>query len=207
MKAHVRKQPQLVTILELNKRYGYGYQGRLIMDGVIDSVIDNEPYNLYEIASGMKAALDEINKATGYHYELHKVLRVTDEALKINKDKDLASAKIFRDIKCGNYEMTRPAQADYKTAEVDGEEQVLLSGRGVVKFVYFSWMDDKLPKAREGLLRYCEYLAMHGCGGGAKEIMSELDELDKDAGIDWIERTYARHVKDDAALMKYVMAT
>ena len=34
------KQPALMTYLELNQRYGHGYQGRIVMEGVLESVID-----------------------------------------------------------------------------------------------------------------------------------------------------------------------
>ena len=88
---------------------------------------------------------------------------------------------------------------------VDGEEEFLLSGRGIVLVSYFSWLDDKNQKAREVMRRYCRYISAHGYKGGSAKALAELDGLSKDDGMAWIRRTYARHVHDDAALIQFVM--
>lgn len=203
MKAHIA-QPKLETIFELNQRYGHGYQARMVMEGVFESVLDDEPYTLYDVGSGTAMALREIEKETGYHYEMHEVVRITDEALRVNKDTDLASARIFRDIESGGGEYARERH-DVTTAMVDGKEEEVISARGVVLISYFSWLDDHMPKAREALHRYCEYLAMHGYGAGASEILENLLGMDKDNATKWIKETFGKYVNDDAAIIQYIM--
>lgn len=203
MKAYLnKKDTPMKAVLELNKKFGKGYQGHLIM-GPLDSVIDCEPFTLYEAAQGMKMAIDEINKSTGSHYELQKVMSITDEALRANKDRDFASAKVLHDIDSGTMKYTIPETYDYKHAEIDGKDEVLFTGRGTVLLTYFSWLDDKTPKAKECLKRYCEYLALHG-GGPATPLFNSLLKMDKDSGADWIKATYGRYILDDGALIQYI---
>lgn len=204
MKSHIR-QPELKTVLELNRKYGIGYQARMILDG-IESVIDDEPYTLYDVAQGAVAAIEEINSQGGYNYKPHEVLQVTDEALRANKDADLASARMYRDAQSGKHELITPSGGDCREVEIDGKKEIAFTGRGTVLVTYFSWLDDHLPRAHEALRRYCEYLALHGYGGGATEIMDELDGMDKDRGTEWIKATYGKHVDDDAALIQYIMS-
>ena len=167
MKSHLHKtDTPMEIILELNKKFGTGYQARMIM-GPLNNTIDDQPFTLYEAAQGAQMALEEINKATGSHYELQKVMRITDGALRVNKDRDFASAKLLQDIESGSGKLAIPAQTDYSHKKVDGKDEIVFTGRGTVLFTYFSWYDDKLPKAKEALHRYCEYLALHGYGSGA----------------------------------------
>lgn len=95
--------------------------------------------------------------------------------------------------------------SDCKTAMVDGEEEVVLTGRGVMLLTYFSWTDDKIPKAYESLKRYCQYLDSHGYGSGATKIMAELERKNKDEGADWIKSSYDNFVKNDYSLINYVL--
>ncbi|WFD09967.1 hypothetical protein [Tepidibacter hydrothermalis] len=95
--------------------------------------------------------------------------------------------------------------SDCKTAMVDGKEEVVFTGRGAMLLVYFSWIDDKMPKAYESLKRYCQYLASHGYGNGATKILSELERKSKDEGADWIKSSYDEFVKNDNGLINYVL--
>lgn len=164
------RQPHLVTHIQLNKRHGHGYQGRLVMEGVIDSLIDEQPFSLDEALAGCAAALEEINKAGGYNYRPHEVVRIDHEAVKANKNHDFTSARFARDIAEGRGELCRKEQRDITIHTVDGQKESYLSGRGTVLVVYFSWLDDKLPKAKLAVQRYCEYLGLHGAGGSNKHI-------------------------------------
>lgn len=190
--------------LELNQRLGTGYQIRM-MHGPMDKVYDREPLTLYEAGSYAGTLLEKANKELHTHYEPHRVLRVTNEGLEANAGRDLASAKVLRDIENEQFQYSTPGGQDFKKSVIDGEEQYLMSGRGTVMVIYFCWLDDKNQLARAALKRYCEYIAAHGFKGGAMRALSELDELDKDRAVEWIRRTYARYVHDDAALIGYIM--
>lgn len=96
---------------------------------------------------------------------------------------------------------------DFQTKTVNDEDDVYLTGRGVVLMTYFAWMDEKLPKAREILRRYCKYLGAHGYGANAAGIIRKLDTLDKDAGAEWIKDTYGRYVKEEVTLFPYLFPT
>lgn len=90
---------------------------------------------------------------------------------------------------------------------LDGKPETMLSARGVVLLYLSAWKLDGNEKARDGLRRYCEYIAGHGCPGGASRLLQELDNLDKDEGAAWIRRTFSRYVRDQTALMQYIIQT
>ncbi len=139
-------------ILELNQRYGYGYQAHLIMPPV-DSILDVEPFTLYDAANGAKTVVDEINKATGSNYKLHEVLCITDEALRANKERDLASAKLWKEKRSGDHSSIAPSQEPMtRTMIIDGKEEVMLSARGLMLFSFYAWRDDRKPKVSERIL-------------------------------------------------------
>ena len=83
----------------------------------------------------------------------------------------------------------------------------MLSARGVVLFYLSAWKLDGNEKAHDGLRGYCEYIAAHGCKGGASKLLEELDGLDKGEDAAWIRRTFAQYVQDQTALMQYVLQT
>lgn len=192
------------VLIELNKRFGRGYQGRLIM-GPLDSVIDSEPFTLYEVTSGMQMAVDEINKEHGTSYQIHEVMSITDEALEVNSKYDLASAMLMRDIKQGKTENIIPAKAEVAEAIVDGEREILLSGSGVILLSFCTWVDERNHKAKEVLRRYCELLAMKGYGKRASAILRELISLDKEAGTAWLRNAFEKYTLDSNEIIQYVM--
>ncbi len=66
-------------------------------------------------------------------------------------------------------------------------------------------MLDGNERGHDVLRRYCEYICAHGCPGGATKALAEIDGLAKGDDAAWIRRTFARYVKDQNALMEYVM--
>lgn len=191
--------------MELNQRHGRGFQLRVV-HGPIDKVYDEEPWTMYEAGACAGTLLEVLNKELGTSYQPHQVLRVTQEAMEANaKTGDFAAMRMLQDIKSKRFDLSTPDKADYTKGIIDGKEEILFSGRGTVLITYFSWLDDKLPKTREALRRYCEYIAAHGYRGGATKALAELEELGKDDAVSWIKRTYARHVQDDMALIQYIL--
>lgn len=191
-------------LLELNQKFGSGFQIRFI-NGPVNMVYDKEPLTIYEAGAGAAELVEQTNKATGTNYKPWEVLRVTNDALEANASKDFGSAKMLRDVQTGQYKYSTPAATDFQETVIDGEEQVLLTGRGTVLTTYACWKDDGNARAREALMRYCQYIASHGRGGGATRAFEELDALETDRAVEWIRQTYARHVHDDAGLIQYVL--
>lgn len=190
--------------MELNKRHGHGFQIRLVR-GPVNKVYDNEPLNLYEAGAYANTLLEMVNKELGTAYTLNQVVKVPEDALTANASTDFGAARMLQDIRSKTFALSTPAQQDMKMMEVDGQEEAMLSARGVVLLCYLTWKDDGNEKAHEAVRRYCEYIAAHGCKGGASKLLAELDGLDKEAGVEWIRRTYAQNDVDNNGLIEYVM--
>ena len=190
--------------MELNERYGHGFQIRLI-HGPVNKVYDEEKLSMYEAGTYANTLLEMMNEELGTSYEPQQVVRVPEDALTANASTDFAAARMLQDIRDKTFALSIPAQQDMKMMEIDGQEEAMLSARGVILLCYLTWKDDGNEKAHEAVRCYCEYIAAHGCKGGASKLLSELDGLDKDAGLEWIRRTYARNDVDNNGLIDYVM--
>ena len=97
---------------------------------------------------------------------------------------------------------------DYASAYdfiVDKKGEPLYTVRGTLKMGLLLWRDEANHGAREVLRRYCQYLALHGYGRGAREILDDLDALNTDQAIAWIQDTHARFVTDDDSLLRYIL--
>lgn len=192
------------AIIELNKKYGIGYQARLRM-GLLDSTINDKPFSLYEVVNGLKVAIEEINKAQNTDYKLYEIMKITDEALRVNKSNDLASAKILKDIEAGTGELAiAVSQTDFHKQVIDGEEEFLMTARGVLLFSYFLWIDEKNEKAGNTIKKYCEHLAMKGYSAGKSQIWRELKQKNKDQAVEWLENTYDLYIDDDNLIIKWL---
>lgn len=184
-------------ILELNKKFGTGYQVHLL-HGPVDSVMDLEPYTLYDAAQCAQVTVEEINKAMKTDHKAWECMKITDEALQANKSRDFASAQILQDIKTGRHKLARPEPtSDIMRHEVDGEEEILFTGRGVVLMAFLLWVDEKNAKSKLFLQRYCNLVAMRGYGKGSSEILAEVLAMGKDEGVDWVRDTYDKYIHND----------
>lgn len=204
MKAHVKReasgnQPDLRVILEKNRKFGKGYQAHMIMEGIIDSVLDSEPFTLQEAYQGAVWATEEINKQEGYRYNPREIIAIAEDAMEANKMNDFTSALILKDVK------KKAESSDARYAMIDGKEEIMISGRGAVLLAFFGWRDENNQKAKQSVRRYCEHLALHGYGEGATAIFDELEGMNKDVGAEWIKTTYREYVKDDREAISYVM--
>ena len=100
--------------------------------------------------------------------------------------------------------MSKITKPDYTTKIIDGKEEIILTGRGVILMVFYSWHEDKMPKGKLALQKYCEYLALRRYGKSSKEIFRELEMMDTENGEEWIKATYGMYVSDDIDVVKYV---
>lgn len=192
--------------LETNQCHGHGFQLRVV-HGPMNKVYDEEPWNLYEATAAARLLLDMVNQETGTDYKLTQVCQIPEDALATNASTDFAAARMLQDIRNGTFELSTPAAVDYQRMKIDGEEEILLTARGVVLTFFAAWRDDGNPKAYDGLRRYCQYIAAHGFKGGASKALAELEALTaEEEALDWIRRTYARYVADNGnGLMEYLL--
>lgn len=194
----------MVIRIEANRKRGRGFQIHL-MDGPLDTLFDEAAADLHSAIACAGELLELLNREQGTSLKLEDVLLIEGGGLEERAREDVNAARMLEDIRSKKFTLSTPAIADMKQIVIDGEEEYLLSGRGVVLTLLFCWRDDKNQKAREGLRRYCEYICGHGRKGGATRALLELDGLEPEEATAWIKRTYARHVQDDAALIGYVM--
>lgn len=178
--------------LELNKRFGRGYQIHIIHPP-IDSVYDAESLSLTDAGGHAAWMLEELNKQLGTCFEPYEVVSIAHDGLEANKD-EFMSRRFLRDIETGAHELSRPAEQSDYTFNEKGE--AMLSGRGVLIYAYASWVDDgkKDDKGAKLLRGYCRLLAGKGYGGGAGEIFRKIKGMELKTGIDWCKATYAKHV-------------
>lgn len=94
---------------------------------------------------------------------------------------------------------------DVMEMTLDGKPETMLSARGVVLLALSGWKEEKLPASESAIRRYCEYISAHGYRGGASAAIAELGGLDKAGGVTWVKRTFARYVKDQNALVQYMI--
>jgi len=201
-------QPRLIAYIELNQKYGHGYQGHIVMEGRVDSVIDNEPYGLDDAYIGCVLVIEEINKNCGYSYDPYSIIQIRGDAIEANKRTDFTTARVAKDIEKGHGELTVPLPdtPDMQRQEIDGKQEVVFSARGVVITFYLTMMDDpKNPKAKAAMMRYCQYLANRRYGQPASAIFDELAKKDIESGINWIKATFGKYVSNQNDLINFVM--
>lgn len=100
--------------LEANRKYGYGYQVRVDKEKtdsdlkcagsdkkMVSSALDESPYTLYEAVRIAGKALDRINELTGSEHQLYEVLWLTQDGVEANACRDIASAKLARELRSG----------------------------------------------------------------------------------------------------------
>lgn len=72
---------------------------------------------------------------------------------------------------------------DVREVMLDGKLETMLSARGVLLVCLSAWKLDGNERAHDGLRRYCEYISVRGCPGGASKALKELDGLGKGAEL------------------------
>ena len=87
---------------------------------------------------------------------------------------------------------------------MNSREETFITGKGAIKVAYLAWKKDRLPKGREAIARYCEYLSAHEYGANAGDMLLTLDAMTEETAIGWITYTVAEFVTDLADMMKYV---
>lgn len=84
--------------IEANQKHGHGYQVRIVIDGIVDTTMADEPFSLYDALGGAQLTLEAVNKERGTNYLLPDVLLVSREAAGAERRTDFLSAKLLQDI-------------------------------------------------------------------------------------------------------------
>ena len=83
--------------IEANQKHGHGYQVHIVIDGIIDTTMADEPFSLYDALGGAQLTLEAVNKERGTNYLLPDVLLVSREAAEAERKTDFLSAKLLRE--------------------------------------------------------------------------------------------------------------
>ena len=204
--------PVWEMFLERNKRFGVGYQVRIVTkelfedgtsgDVLKDEVLDEAPYTMSEAKEEAQKYLERVNEEYGLAIRLDQVLCPMMDAVEANRLRDVESARYYRDTLIGLYSEGRELP-DIRPDLIDRNPMDLTPAE-VVVWYYLGWKELGDEGDEAAVMRFCEYLAMKGYGGGAKDIMRELSSLPVDAGIEWIRTRYAAHIDDDENMLDYV---
>jgi len=89
---------------------------------------------------------------------------------------------------------------EWTKGKVDGEEEILLTASGVLILSSLAWTQDGLPKGREAMQRFCNYLARHEYKGTASSIYDDLMRMDTDQAVQWLRVTCREWVLDEKEL-------
>lgn len=166
--------------IEPNQRFGQGFQIRAI-DGPASEVYDDEPLTMLE-------ALQTLDDVMGREPSRVTVRRIGPQGAPSGPE-----VVVFQ------------STPDVRKTVVDGEEQPVLSARGVILLAWASWKKDGAEQSRGVMRRYCEYISAHGYHGGAVKAMAALEAMSFNHGAKWIKQTFARCVRDSVALMRCVL--
>ena len=77
-KSELISPPTIKLCIEQNQRYGNGYQVRILIGGVLDSVIDDEPIALIEACKTCLITITQINEEKGCFYEPLDVINMSN---------------------------------------------------------------------------------------------------------------------------------
>lgn len=83
--------------IEAYQKHGRGYQVHIVIDGIVDSTMADEPFSLYDALGGAQFTLEAVNKERGTNYLLPDVLLVSREAAMAERQTDFLSAKLLRE--------------------------------------------------------------------------------------------------------------
>ncbi|SDJ77081.1 hypothetical protein, partial [Paenibacillus naphthalenovorans] len=153
-----------------------------------------EPMTIEEAAAGVRMTLEAFEK-DGWDADYERNVHFISYEAQVN-----APSVTMRRLKKEN--VSKPIyQQGVDFHEKDGEEELLITARGLLKWTYVEMVDEKNPKAIQFMDGYYKLLAMRKYGKTAAAIKQEIRRFSKDEGIKWIERTYKHYIRDDMEVM------
>lgn len=123
--------------LEPNAKHGEGYQARVISDGehtdfaemasdgstqLREKVLDTMPYTLYEIIRAVDKLVARYDERTGTTHRLQDVLWITEDAVRANGQRDIASARLLKELREGTDRYIPLTVEDLERSRTSDEE-------------------------------------------------------------------------------------
>ena len=86
---------------------------------------------------------------------------------------------------------------------IDGKTEDMISSYGVIYAAYHGWKRYKIPGCERAVKRFCQYISLHGCTGGATGLFNALNDMTDDDAIQWLKESIDKYVTDKVAMVKY----
>ena len=146
--------------IEANQKHGRGYQVHIVIDGIVDSTMADEPFSLYDALGGAQFTLEAVNKERGTNYLLPDVLLVSREAAMAERQTDFLSAKLLRE----NSSKTGPLILEHQQAQSEAGHGVAQHGDDAAQRD-----DGKVPRPQRSdsglqFVLFCHRYAQPCCG-------------------------------------------
>ncbi len=169
--------------IEANQKHGRGYQVHIVIDGIVDSTMADEPFSLYDALGGAQFTLEAVNKERGTNYLLPDVLLVSREAAMAERQTDFLSAKLLRE----NSSKTGP----WLTIREKQRPEGCITACEAICLAYAAAREDHKPKGNNVCMAFCRHLAAKRYGGSALELYNALmRQPTTDMGYAWIRRAF-----------------
>ena len=185
--------------IEANQKHGRGYQVHIVIDGIVDSTMADEPFSLYEALGGAQLTLEAVNKERGTSDLLPDVLLVSRAAAEAERHTDFLSAKLLRENSSGHGPWLAIGARPRPEGCITPCEAVCLA--------YAAAREDHKPKGNSVCRAFCRCLAAKRCGGAATELYNALmRQPTTDMGYAWIERAFQTIDIDAAEIQQWFSA-
>ena len=169
--------------IEANQKHGHGYQVHIVIDGIVDSTMADEPFSLYDALGGAQFTLEAVNKERGTNYLLPDVLLVSREAAEAERRTDFLSAKLLRD--------NGGSSGPWLTIRKNQRPEGCITACEAICLAYAAAREDQKPKGNDVCMAFCRHLAYKRYGGGASQLYADLMRQPTiDMGYAWIRRAF-----------------
>ena len=169
--------------IEVNQKHGHGYQVHILIDGIVDTTMADEPFSLYDALGGAQLTLEAVNKERGTNYLLPDVLLVSREAAEAERRTDFLSAKLLRD--------NGGSSGPWLTIRENQQPEDCITACEAICLAYAAAREDHKPKENDVCMAFCRHLAAKRYGSNASELYNTLmRQPTTDMGYAWIRRAF-----------------
>ena len=169
--------------IEVNQKHGHGYQVHILIDGIVDTTMADEPFSLYDALGGAQLTLEAVNKERGTNYLLPDVLLVSREAAEAERRTDFLSAKLLRD--------NGGSSGPWLTIRGKQQPEGCIAACEAICLAYAAAREDHKPKGNDVCMAFCRHLAAKRYGSNASELYNTLmRQPTTEMGYAWIRRAF-----------------
>ena len=169
--------------IEVNQKHGHGYQVHILIDGIVDTTMADEPFSLYDALGGAQLTLEAVNKERGTNYLLPDVLLVSRETAEAERRTDFLSAKLLRD--------NGGSSGPWLTIRENQQPEDCITACEAICLAYAAAREDHKPKGNDVCMAFCRHLAAKRYGSNASELYNTLMRQPTTVmGYAWIRRAF-----------------